>query len=167
MFKLKATREEVAELYGVAPATVDMWTALGMPTLLAPSSRSAERAAGPRSWEITRRELGALLNLHPDTITKKLPEGLAAAVVKRGPRGSDLILDARLALRWYLASEKLLADVVLDDFRACASRSIVALSQLSAAAFFYRQRPVDGSAGEEETTATTGRPRAERRENPG
>jgi hypothetical protein len=71
------------------------------------------RYAGPWSrhfWplktenRITRRALARLLDVHQDTLSRQLADGLGIAVVTWGGRGSELIFDQRLALRYWNAS---------------------------------------------------------------
>lgn len=49
---------------------------------------------------LTRREVAGLLNLHPDTITKQLVEGLGCAVTRWGGRGKPMIFSAEMVKRW-------------------------------------------------------------------
>ncbi len=133
----RMSREELSELYGVAGVTVDLWEAQGMPVEFqgAPGSRNGATPSPSRwsqSWEVTRRELAELLHVHVDTISRRLLEGLAAAVVHPGGRGEEQVFDLRLALRWWLAAEGHLGQVVRDDFAACSRVGVLALSQLSA-----------------------------------
>ena len=116
------TREEVAELFGVAPVTVDAWTNRGMPIVRAGTTR----AAGRHSWKVTRRELAEKWDVHPDTISKWIPEGLGAAILKPQKRGG-VVLDERVATRWKAAYDKKLNGWVLDDFAACARAGVFAL----------------------------------------
>ena len=118
------TREEVAELFGVAPVTVDAWTNKGMPIVRTRTARS-DRAAGRRSWEVTRRDLAVKWDVHVDTISKWLTDGLGAAIIKQH-RGK-LVFDFRVATRWKAAYDKTLNAQVLDDFAACAKAGVFAL----------------------------------------
>ena len=117
------TREEVAELYGVAPVTVDAWTSRGMPSV----QRRTAGTAQPRqhSWEVTRRDLAVKWDVHVDTISKWLTDGLGAAIIKQH-RGK-LVFDFRVATRWKAAYDRTLNAQVLDDFAACSKAGVFAL----------------------------------------
>ena len=52
---------------------------------------------------ITRREAAQLLGLHPDSITRLLPEGLGAAVVAWGGHGREMTFSRLLVTRWQAA----------------------------------------------------------------
>ena len=54
---------------------------------------------------LTRRQLAGMLNLHPDSATRMLHEGLAAAVVEWGGRGKEMIFSRRLAMRFVNARD--------------------------------------------------------------
>lgn len=49
---------------------------------------------------LTRREVAVLLELHPDSITRLLSEGLASAVIRWGGRGKEMAFSRALVLRW-------------------------------------------------------------------
>jgi hypothetical protein len=129
------TRDELAELFGVSPRAVDQLRAEGMPALwggeIAPT-REPGRRTRP-DWRATRRQVAEFLSIHPDTLTKKLREGLGAAIVDGGGRGREMVFDLRLVVRWHLAEQEVLHRLVLADFRANAAVGALALSQLSLA----------------------------------
>jgi phage terminase Nu1 subunit (DNA packaging protein) len=133
--RLILSREELAELWGIGPLTVDSWTAQGMPALDAAGARvNGSRGRARRDWSITRKDLAAMWDVHPDTLTRWMREGLAGAVVAPGGRSEEMRLDLRLAHRWKLAKDRLLQDAVLDDFRVHGAASCLAIAQLSAGA---------------------------------
>src|SRR4051812_25497717 len=49
---------------------------------------------------MTRRQVGELLGLHPDSVTRLLPDGLAAAVSHWGGASKEMTFDHALVLRW-------------------------------------------------------------------
>ena len=53
--------------------------------------------------QISRRELAHLLGVHPDSVSRMLPDGLAVAVVEWGGRGKETLFDQPLALRFWNA----------------------------------------------------------------
>jgi phage terminase Nu1 subunit (DNA packaging protein) len=127
----RLTRDQVAELYGVASVTVDAWTARGLPTVPPEiGGRPGRETRARRSWRISRRALAASWDVHPDTLSKWMAEGLGAAIVDRGRKG-EVWLDLRLATRWREAAEGRLERLVLDDFKACAAAGVAAVHALS------------------------------------
>jgi len=48
----------------------------------------------------TRRQVGELLGLHPDSVTRSLHEGLACAVLAWGGRGKEMVFDRAQVERW-------------------------------------------------------------------
>jgi hypothetical protein len=152
------SRERLAVLFGVSPFCVDRWDAQGLPAAFGvrmggpPEGPVAAWRSDPTAWHSSRRDTAKLLGTHVDTLTKKLPDGLEAAVVHRGPRGEPMVFDARVALRWKFASEGVLNAMVLDDLRACARVSAFALSQLSALVLVYRTEADPGKNGSDPVT---------------
>ena len=49
---------------------------------------------------LTRRELAEMLDLHPDSITRRLRDGLASAVSVWGGRGKEMYFSRRATIRW-------------------------------------------------------------------
>ena len=49
---------------------------------------------------LTRRELAELLNIHQDTVTRVLRNGLASAVMVWGGSGKEMSFSRRGAIRW-------------------------------------------------------------------
>lgn len=157
------TRSELAEFYGVAVVTVDLWVAQGMPMSSGASGGPAgEPSRWSRSWDVSRRELAELFSVHPDTVTRKLRDGLSAAVVERGGRGEELIFDLRLAHRWWLAAEGHLAQIVLDDYTACARAGGLAMAQLSAAPVLNRLMSSHGNPTQKQPRRRAARERSTR-----
>lgn len=151
------TREQLAELHGVSPATVSLWEREGMPSITGEAGphRGGRLRGGPHPWHATRREVAELLGVHADTLTRKLRDGLAAAVLEPGGQGAEMIFDLRLAYRWWLAAEGQLNRVVLDDFRACAQAGTLALSQLPATALLHGQAQPERRPRRRERNRTT------------
>lgn len=150
------TREENAEFHGVSPACIDWWTRRGMPTVEnggGPGTGDDLQNRPPRDWRVTRRELATLLKVHQDTISRKLADGLAAAVVKRGRHGEAMVFDLRLAYRWWLASEGQLND------RARRLRGVLGGWPARAVAVVARRHP-HARTGTETGTAGTEADRA-------
>jgi len=134
------TEAEVAQWFGIHPVTVPTLAGLRP---LAPSEvasakrleRGAPAKQGDRGpWEVTRRELAEMLDVHPDSVSRWIPEGLGAAVIDRQAKG-ELVFDLRIAWRWWLAKHGLLNQLVLDDFKACSSAGVVAVHAWSALPF--------------------------------
>jgi hypothetical protein len=50
--------------------------------------------------QVTRREVADLLDRHPDSVTRLLPEGLAGAVLQWGGRGKEMAFSRSEVLRW-------------------------------------------------------------------
>lgn len=55
--------------------------------------------------EISRRALAKLLNVHQDTLSRLMPDGLASAVVKWGGHGAPMVFSKQLALRFFNAKD--------------------------------------------------------------
>lgn len=53
--------------------------------------------------KLSRREVAEMLNLHPDSISRLLPEGLASAVTRWGGSGKSMIFSRMLVSRWQRA----------------------------------------------------------------
>ena len=52
---------------------------------------------------MTRRDVAALLGVHPDSASRMLPEGLGACVRSWGGHGKAMTFSKALVLRWYAA----------------------------------------------------------------
>ncbi len=52
---------------------------------------------------LTRRQAADILGMHPDSVTRQLPEGLASAVVVWGGHGRSMVFSRMLVSRWQRA----------------------------------------------------------------
>lgn len=118
------TAAELAEILGIHPVTIDADLSRdpGLRACIVEHGECSAVEEGipqpARGWLVDRRELARSWNINPDTLSKWLADGLAAAIVEEGPRGRQLF-DRRLAERWKMArgeGDKL----TLRDMMACA-----------------------------------------------
>lgn len=128
------TGAEFAEILNIHPATVDEDFSRDSDFIACMVDRgdlSAVEEGIPepeRGWIIGRRDLARSWGLNPDTLSKWLDLGLAAAIVEKGPRGRQLF-DRRLAERWKAAHDT--GDqLTLRDMTTCARRGWPALHML-------------------------------------
>jgi hypothetical protein len=90
--------------------------------VMLPSLRRGGRpfAAADR---VTRRELARRLDVHQDTVSRVLPDGLADAVTGWGGRGKPMVFDWQRARRWALA--RACPDLARLGYRCVACRSVL------------------------------------------
>ena len=58
-----------------------------------------------RAGELSRRDVAELLDLHPDSVSRLLHDGLGYAVTEWGGRGAAMRFDRRLVDRWHSARD--------------------------------------------------------------
>ena len=54
---------------------------------------------------LTRRQVGQLIGMHPDSVTRVLHDGLGYAVLEWGGRGKLMYFARELVLRWHRARQ--------------------------------------------------------------
>ena len=138
--KRRLTKIDAAEFLGCHPVTIGALEAQGMPAEFPalPAPNGDDKSESESRWTASRRELAALWNVHPDTLSRWLAEGLRAAVVERRGK-NEPIFDVRIALRWKLARDGELNALVLEDFLACVQGDITAVHVLSPLYSFMRE----------------------------
>lgn len=57
-----------------------------------------------RTDSMTRREVAEMLDLHQDSVSRRLADGLASAVLQWGGRGKEMAFSRTAVLRWWRAS---------------------------------------------------------------
>ena len=124
------TRDELAEFFGISTCLVDEWATSGKIYALPDDQGEPPAARRPFDWHVSRRDLAKLFQVHPDSITRMLTQGLKAAVLEPGGRGKELIFDLRLAWKFWLAEHGQLDALVKEDFRACSERGRLAIEHL-------------------------------------
>jgi phage terminase Nu1 subunit (DNA packaging protein) len=134
---MKLTKIDLAEVFGVHTLVVDAWRERGMPAETPVSGPNGDNGDDQNRWTVSRRELAKLWDVHPDTLSRWLPEGLGAAVLERRGKNEPMF-DVRLAWRWKLARDNRLCEVVLEDFKACVDGGIAAVHLLTPIYAFMR-----------------------------
>jgi len=78
-----------------------------------------------RGGTLTRRQVADLLDLHQDSVTRALPDGLGAAVRTWGGRGKEMAFDRVLVLRWARASKCTTRQVPGEEFVGLIQRRLL------------------------------------------
>jgi len=143
------TGRELAAIFGVHLVTLHAWERAGMPVAIhgteGRSGRTrrssaddfalvSESPAGVDSFRgstftgdvvMSRRDVAAAINLHPDSVTRALRDGLGSAVLECGGHGKLMTFSLALVSRWFLATrcgrqQCDECDRVLEDSKAVA-----------------------------------------------
>ena len=92
---------------------------------------------------LTRRQLADMLDLHPDSVTRSLPDGLASAVLVWGGRGKEMVFSRRNVMRWIDAR-----DCRRDGGRRCRKCSYVLEDVMAIAEHLLEERHGFGACDE-------------------
>lgn len=105
------TRAELAQHFKVSGLTILRWTDEGMPVAEVGHNDAPHLGRRPpvnvtrpsADRDLTRQDVAAVLQCHPDSVTRKLGNGLASAVVRWGGRSKTMIFSELFVLRFHRA----------------------------------------------------------------